>query len=85
MPEQEIGVVTHFFSKISVAIVKLNDALKVGETIHVKGAHDDFNQVIDSMQVEHQNVSEAKIGDEVGIKVSGKVHENDKVFRVIAE
>jgi len=85
MPEQEIGVVTHFFSKISVAIVKLNEALKVGETIHVKGAHDDFNQVIDSMQVEHQNVAEAKIGDEVGIKVSGKVHENDKVFKVIPE
>ncbi|MDP2922906.1 MAG: hypothetical protein Q8O30_04205 [Candidatus Omnitrophota bacterium] len=83
MQEQEIGVVTHYFSKISVGIIKLKDTLKIGEKIHVKGVHDDFNQVIDSMQVEHQSVSEAKKDDEVGIKVIGKVHENDKVFKVI--
>jgi len=83
MHEQEIGVVTHYFGKISVGIIKLLSELKVGDTIHVKGIHDDFTQIVDSMQVEHQNVNEAKEGDEIGIKVSGKVHENDKVFKVI--
>jgi putative protease len=83
MQEQEIGVVTHYFGKISVGIIKLLSELKVGDTIHVKGIHDDFTQIVDSMQVEHQNVNEAKEGDEIGIKVSGKVHENDKVFKVI--
>jgi putative protease len=83
MQEKEIGVITHYFGKICVGIIKLKDTLKVGETIHVHGAHDDFTQVIDSMQIEHLVVNEAKAGDEVGIKVAGKVHENDKVFKVI--
>jgi putative protease len=83
MQEQEIGVVTHYFAKISVGIIRLTEELKVGDTIHVKGAHDDFSQAIDSMQIEHQSVKEGKRGDEVGIKVVGRVHENDKVFKVI--
>ena len=83
MQEQEIGMVTHYFGKISVGIIKLSDSLKVGETIHVKGIHDDFTQVVESMQVEHVTVTEAKKGDEIGIKVAGKIHENDKVFKVI--
>lgn len=84
MQEQEIGRIMHYFGKVSVGIVKLLGELKVGDTIHVKGVHDDFTQVIESMQIEHLSVNEAKAGDEIGIKVSGKVHENDKVFKVIA-
>ena len=56
MQEQEIGVVTHYFGKVSVGIVKLSAALKVGDTIHVKGAHDDFTQQIASMQIDHADV-----------------------------
>ena len=73
MPEKEIGVISHFYSKLSVGIIKLSDALKVGDTIHIKGAHDDFTQTIDSMQVDHKSVTEGKKGNEVGIKVTGKV------------
>ncbi len=83
MQEKEIGTITHYFGKISVGIIKLSDTLRVGEKIHVKGIHDDFMQTIDSIQLEHVAVPEAKKGDEVGIKVSGKVHENDKVFKVL--
>lgn len=85
MKEVEIGVITHYFGKISVGIIKLSKPLKVGDEIHVKGAHDDFSQSIDSMQIEHEKVAEAKPGQQVGIKVLGKVHENDKVFKVVPD
>ncbi len=84
MEEQEIGVVDHFFDKISVGIVKLTGALKVGDTIHIKGKQADFSQEIESMRIEFDNVTEAKEGDKVGIKVSQPVHSNDKVYKVTA-
>ena len=85
MQEKEVGVITHYFGKISVGIIQLTDDLKVGDTIHIKGAHDDFTQVVESMQIEHKPVEEAKKGDLVGVKVIQKVHPNDKVFKVIEE
>jgi len=85
MEEKEIGKVNHFFGKISVGIIELSDALKVGDTIHIKGAHSDFTQTVDSMQVEHETVEEGKAGDMVGIKVADRVHEHDKVYKVLEE
>ncbi len=82
MEEKEIGAITHYFGHLSVGIIELSGALAVGDTIHVKGAHDDFTQTIDSMQIEHENVTEAKKGDMVGVKVSQKVHPHDKVYKV---
>ena len=84
MEEQEIGVVDHFFDKISVGIVKLSGELKVGDTIHIKGKQADFSQKVESMRIKFDNVTEAKEGDEVGIKVSQPVHSHDKVFKVPA-
>ena len=78
--EKEIGVVTHYFGKISVGIIKLKGQIKVGDWIHIKGANSDFIQVISSMQINHKNVSSAKKGDEIGVKVIQPVHESDKVF-----
>jgi len=83
MQEKEIGKITHYYGHISVGIVELSDTLKVGDNIHIKGHSSDFNQVVDSIQIEHQNVSEAKAGDVVGIKVAQKVHPHDKVYKVI--
>ena len=81
--EKLIGKVTHFFSKVAVAIVKLEEPLQVGQTIHLKGAHDDFTQEIKEMQYEHQAITDGKTGQEVGVKVDQKVHENDQVFLVL--
>jgi len=85
MEEQEIGVVDHFFGKISVGMIVLSGELKVGDTIHIKGKQADFSQSIDSMRIEFDNVTEAKAGDKVGIKVSEPVHAADKVYKVISE
>ncbi len=79
--EKEIGAITHYFGKIQVGIIKLKAELKVGDTIHIKGMHDDFTQTIDSLQYEHQSIPTAKKGLEVGVKVIRPVHENDKVYK----
>ena len=83
MEEKLIGKVTHFFGRPSVGIIELSDALKVGDTIRIKGHASDFTQQVSSMQIEHAVVTEAKAGDPVGIKVEQKVHENDSVYKVI--
>lgn len=83
MEEKQIGSISHYFSKISVGIIVLTDTLKVGDTIHIKGKSEDFTQAVESLQIEHAIVTEAKAGDSVGTKVSGKVHENDIVNKVI--
>lgn len=85
MAEKEIGKVSHYFGKLSVGIVELTDTLKIGDTVHIKGAHDDFTQKVDSLQIAHEKVQEAKPGDAVGFVVTNKVHENDKVYKVIQE
>ena len=79
--EKQIGAITHYFSKLSVGIIKLKAELNVGDKIHIKGAHDDFTQIVKSMQYNHNDIPRAKKGLEIGIKVPQKVHENDKVYK----
>ncbi len=81
--EKLIGKITHYFGNISVGIIELTSELKVGDKIHIKGSSTDFDQAIDSMQIEHQNVDSAKSGDAVGIKAVQKVKENDQVYKVL--
>ncbi len=83
MMEEEIGKITHYFSKINVGVLELSKGkLQVGDTIHIKGHTTDFYQKVESIQVEHASVETAKPGQPVGIKVEGPVRENDLVFKV---
>lgn len=82
MPEEEIGVVTHYFGHIPAVAITLAKPLKVGETIHIKGHTTDVQVTVTSMQVNHQDVPSAKAGDSIGIKTKEKCREHDKVFRV---
>jgi putative protease len=77
-----IGKVTHYFSNIGVAVIELSDNLKVGDTIRIIGGETDFNQVVESMEVEHQKVTEAKPGDSVGLKVGQKVRDGYKTYKL---
>ena len=79
---EEIGEITHFFSKISVAVIELNGELKVGDRIKFSGATTDFEQDVVSMQIEHNNIDEASPGDSVGMKVKERVRKGDKVFKL---
>ncbi len=76
-----IGVVTHFYGGLSVAIVKCKEPLKVGDTLQFFGATTDFKEKIGSMQYDHQSISESKKNQEVGIRVNDKVREGDDVYR----
>ena len=72
-----LGMVEHFFSGISVAAVKVKAPFKVGDKIHFKGHTTDFEETIESMQIEHESVNQVKKGDDVGIKVKEHVREHD--------
>ena len=75
-----IGLVTHFFGGIDVAIVKFKLPVKLGTTVRFKGATTDFVEKIKSMQYDHKPISVAKKGLEVGIKIDKKVREGDGVY-----
>lgn len=77
-----IGEVTHFYNKIGVAIVKFNKAVSAGTKLAFKGATTDFEQVADSMQLDHAAVDPAPKGKQVGIKVKENVREGDQVYPV---
>ena len=77
----EIGHITHFFSKISVAVIELTAPLVVGDTIVVKGPTTDFEQRVESMQIEHNNVPRAEAGQSIGLKVADRVRERDTVYK----
>lgn len=80
--EKFIGKIIHYYPKISVGIIELDDELKVGDKVHIKGKDNDFEQAIGSIQIEHANVDYARKGDSVGIKIDNKVKEGDFVYLV---
>ena len=79
----EVGRVTHFYPKISVAIVELKASLNIGDKILIKGTTTNFEQTVESMQIEHKNIERAEAGQIIGLKVKERVRENDKVYRII--
>jgi putative protease len=86
MKEIEIGKVTHYYTKIKVAALKIsNGELKIGDKVHIKGHTTDLNQIIESIQKEHQEIEIALPGDEIGIKVIDHVREGDIVYKIIEE
>ncbi len=84
LPEEGklIGKITHYFGNIGVAVIELSDTLKVGDNIRIIGGETDFTQTVESMEVEHEKVEEAKKGDSVGLKVGQKVREGYKVYKL---
>ncbi|MBN2111582.1 hypothetical protein JW707_00630 [Candidatus Woesearchaeota archaeon] len=80
--KKPVGKVTHFFSNISVAVVKLKGSLKVGDTIEIETGEGPFKQKVDSMQVDHKPVKTAKKGGEIGLKVNHPVRAGNQVNKV---
>ena len=86
MAEKKIGEVMKFFSKPSVAAVKIVEGeLIVGDIIKFSGHTTDFTDVINSMEVENKSVQKAVAGDFIGVKVSNRVRPGDEVFKVIPD
>ncbi|MHC4394858.1 MAG: translation elongation factor-like protein [Planctomycetota bacterium] len=83
MPEEPIGKVSDFFAHPVVAGIELTAALKVGDKIHIKGHTTDLQMDVDSMQIDNAQVTEAKAGDSIGVKVSDRVRSGDTVYKII--
>jgi translation initiation factor IF-2 len=77
-----IGEVTHFYNRIGVAVVNLTGSIEVGDQIHFFGRSTDFRQQVQSMQIEHEPISEAGKGQEVAIKVERRVRNHDKIYKL---
>jgi putative protease len=77
-----IGKVTHYFTRIGVGVIELEDELRVGDRIRIRGTTTDFEQVVESMEIEHERVEVAKAGDSIGLKVIDRVRPGDKVYKV---
>lgn len=83
--EERVGVVTHYYTHLGVAVVRLESgSLRVGDTIHIRGHTSDFRQRVESMQIEHQPVTEVRAGQEFGLKVVDHAREHDVVFKVVS-
>ena len=86
MKEIEIGRVADFFAHIGVVAIEVTaEGIKVGDTLHFHGHTTDFTQKINSIQIEHDQVEEAPVGSNVGIKVIERVRSHDKVYKVVEE
>jgi len=79
-----VGKITHYYGKIGVAVVELEDELKLGDEISIEGRTTNFRQKVESMQIEHKPIEVARAGDSIGLKVIEKVREGDKVYKIIS-
>jgi len=81
---EQMGSIRHYYSKIGVAVIDLTAKIAVGDTIRVKGTTTDFQQKVESMQIEHANVQNANAGQSIGLRVADKVREGDLVYKIVA-
>lgn len=83
MTETRIGTVTHYYNHLHVAGVTITDGeLRKGDTIHVVGHTSDFEQKVDSIEIDHEAVEVARSGEQIGLVMIEYVRENDAVYRV---
>jgi hypothetical protein len=82
MEEKQVGAVDHFFDKISVGMIKLTDAVKVGDKIRIKSKAGEFVHEITSMQINRVPAQEGKAGDIISVKVDQKVNKGDAVYLI---
>lgn len=78
----EVGRVSHYFTRINVAVIELKVPLAVGDRILIRGSTTDLEQVVESMQIEHEDVQHAEAGQSIGLKVDDRVRQNDIVYKI---
>jgi len=84
MPEQKVGEVMKFFAKPGVAAIKMTDGtLKIGDRIKIKGHTTDFEDQVQSMQIENKDIEKAEVGQLIGVKVKDRVREKDIVYKIV--
>ncbi len=81
--KKRVGKVLHYYSNIGVAVIELEDTLKIGDKITIEGSTTNFEQEVESMQINKQPIEEATAGQQVGLKVKDKARENDIVYKIV--
>lgn len=81
--ETKIGHITHFYDRISVAVLSLTDRLNIGDKVYISGHITDFVQEVTSMEIEHQKVTSVGPGDEVALKVIEPVRKGDSIYKIV--
>ena len=82
MPDLKVGIITHYYDKIGVAVVDLTGTLSIGDKIKIVKGDEEFTQEVTSMQVEHEQVQTAKRGESIGLKVNQPVKRKAEVYKV---
>lgn len=82
MADFKVGNITHYYDKIGVAVVDVLGTIAVGDKIKISGHEKEFEQTVESMQIEHENVETAKKGQTVGLKVDQSVQKGDEMFKI---
>jgi hypothetical protein len=85
MSEKQVARVTHYFTRLGVAVLALTDTLSIGDQIHIYGHSTDLEQPVDSMQIEHKPVLKVGPGDDVALKVIEPVRQGDSVYRIATD
>lgn len=78
-----IGRITHYFSRVGVAVVELSDDIKRGDKIRIEGTTTSFEQVVESMEIENEKVELATAGQSMGLKVKERVRLHDRVYKIM--
>jgi putative protease len=81
-PYEKVGRIAHFYSKAGVAVLELTAPLSKGDKIVIRGSTTSIEQTVDSMEIEHNQIATAQAGQSIGMKVLGRVRENDIVYKV---
>jgi F0F1-type ATP synthase beta subunit len=81
-PYEKVGRIAHFYSKAGVAVLELTAPLSKGDKIVIRGSTTNIEQTVDSMEIEHEQIAAAQAWQSVGMKVAGRVRENDIVYKV---
>jgi len=80
--DKKVGKVAHYYDQIGVAVIEVLAPIKIGDKIKFRG-HEEFEQEIESMQIEHEAIKVAKKGQEVGLKVNQPVKKGDEVYKIV--
>jgi len=80
--EKFIGKVMHYYDRVGVIVVELEDKIKVGDRIRIVRSGFDFEQTVDSLQIDHQNVEQAEVGSEAAVKVNESTRSGAKVYKI---
>lgn len=80
--ENQIGQITHFYNRISVAVLSLTDSLELGDKIHILGHTTDLIQNVTSMEIDHKKVTSVCPGDDVAMKVNEPVRNGDAIYKI---